>query len=118
MPVLTEGDWQLAETTAIAQYVAKQFGTSEQCIIQKAIDSIGGLAGLAGDTDREEADILSWALYVYSHVDKFSPLRFEKDEAKRAEIEKKLKDEIVPKLQAMLSRRLVQTKGYLVGEKV
>ena len=73
--------------------------------------------GLAGANDVENAEIAGIADCLMDFMVAFMKVRFEKDEARKAELRKQFDDETVPKYLTALSKH-VSPEGWLYGPKI
>jgi len=95
LPVLEIDGKQLGGNKVIARYLAEQFG-------------------LAGENTFENAQIANIADAVQALNDEMIKVWFEKDEARKAEMQKKLEEEIIPeKLQIFEKRASKNDSGWL-----
>ena len=94
MPVLEEGGKKLGGSLIVLRYVGEKFG-------------------LAGSNAWENAQIANISDFTNDFLTEAIKLHFEKDETKKAELEKRMKEELVPKYLGKLNE--LATDGYLFG---
>jgi len=100
LPVLEVDGKQLVQSGAIARFLAREFDLCGKTSLEQAM--CDQYVGLADD-------------FFNELVKSF----FEKDEAKLAEVTKKLQDEIIPKFCAIFEKSLEQNGGkFFVGDKL
>ena len=98
LPILEVDGKVLSGSTPIVRFVAERHG-------------------LAGANDVENAEIAGIADCLMDVVREFMKVMFEKDEARKAELQKRFDDEITPKYLATLSKH-VSPEGWLYGSKI
>ena len=98
MPILEVDGKILSGSVPIARFLAERYG-------------------LAGSNDVENAEIAGIVDLIQDFGAEFFKSIFEKDEARKAEIKKKLDEELIPKYMTNLEK-LVTAEGWLYGSKV
>ena len=98
LPLLEVDGKVLAGSVVIARFLAERYGLAGSSDVENA--EIAGIADSIQDLDTE---IITWMM--------------EKDEARKAELKKKLDEELVPKHMSNLEKR-VTAEGWLYGSKV
>ncbi|XP_062520513.1 glutathione S-transferase 1-like [Corticium candelabrum] len=100
LPLLEVDGAKLCESKAIAAFIALQFG-------------------LHGDSNMDKASVQMIVCVVRELQDKIYDALMSKDEAKKAELMKKLVEETIPKVSGQLEALLKQNgTGWFVGKKV
>ena len=100
LPVLEVEGKQLGGSMIICRYLAEQFG-------------------LAGENPFENAQIANIADAVYDFNQEFTRTWFEQDETRKAEMMKKLNEEVIPtKLQFFEKRASTNESGWLAAGKL
>lgn len=100
MPVLEIDGKKYSQSLAIARYLAREYGmagksNTDQLLVDQIVDTVNDLIN-----------------------DMIKPV-FEKDEARKAELEKKLKEETMPRIFGTLNNFLESNGGdYFVGTKL
>jgi len=100
LPVLEVDGKQLGGSLIIGRYLAEMFG-------------------LSGDSPFENAQIANIVDAVYDFNQEFTKMFFEQDETRKAEMMKKLKEEVIPtKLQFFEKRASTNDSGWLYAGKL
>ena len=100
VPQLDYDGFNLAETDAICHYVAKKHN-------------------LAGKDLQEEATCMMVANMINGYLTKIAKVTFEKDEKKKEELRKDLKEKDAPQFFGTIVKMLTKNGGkHLVGNKV
>ena len=94
MPVLEEGGKKLGGSLIVLRYLGEKLG-------------------VAGSNAWENAQIASISDFINDFMTEGIKLHFEKDETKKAEMQKRMKEELVPKYLGKLNK--LATNGYLFG---
>ena len=94
MPVLEEGGKKLGGSLVVFRYLGEKLG-------------------VAGSNAWENAQIASISDFANDFMTENIKLHFEKDETKKAEMQKRMKEELVPKYLGKLNE--LATNGYLFG---
>ena len=94
MPVLEEGGKKLGGSLIVLRYLGEKLG-------------------VAGSNAWENAQIANISDFINDFMTEGIKLHFEKDETKKAEMQKRMKEELVPKYLGKLNE--LATNGYLFG---